>query len=79
MKTQTALLAVSALISSVYATPVLEARATSVSNAKTPVVSTKGNAFFDAAGNRFYIRGVDYQPGSFILKDCVQVTFSYAY
>jgi hypothetical protein len=66
MKTQTALLAVSALISSVLATPVLEARATSVTNAKTPVVTTKGNAFFDSTGARFYIRGVDYQPGSFV-------------
>jgi hypothetical protein len=66
MKAQSAYLVASAFISSVLATPVLEARATSVSNAKTPVVSTKGNAFFDASGNRFYIRGVDYQPGEFV-------------
>ncbi|KAF2669584.1 glycolipid-anchored surface protein 5 precursor [Microthyrium microscopicum] len=33
-----------------------------VSNPKTPPVSVKGNAFF-ANNKRFYIRGVDYQPG----------------
>ncbi|KAK6203596.1 glycolipid-anchored surface protein 5 precursor [Scheffersomyces amazonensis] len=26
-------------------------------------ISIKGNAFFDESGTRFYIRGVDYQPG----------------
>ncbi|KAK6462039.1 glycolipid-anchored surface protein 5 precursor [Scheffersomyces coipomensis] len=26
-------------------------------------ITVKGNAFFDDDGNRFYIRGVDYQPG----------------
>jgi len=30
--------------------------------ASLPAVSIKGNAFF-AGNNRFYIRGVDYQPG----------------
>ena len=35
----------------------IAARATSL-----PTVSVQGNAFF-AGGNRFYIRGVDYQPG----------------
>ena len=28
-----------------------------------PTVSVKGNAFF-AGSNRFYIRGIDYQPGT---------------
>jgi hypothetical protein len=32
---------------------------------KLPTVSVKGNAFF-AGDNRFYVRGVAYQPGSFI-------------
>ncbi|OJD34304.1 uncharacterized protein BKCO1_2400021 [Diplodia corticola] len=40
----------------------LEARASSTSSAKTPQVSVKGNAFW-AGDKRFYIRGVDYQPG----------------
>jgi 1,3-beta-glucanosyltransferase GAS5 len=62
MKTQTTVLALSALFSSAIANPVLAARATTVSNAKTPQVSVQGNAFF-ADGQRFYIRGVDYQPG----------------
>lgn len=33
-------------------------------NGSTPVIEIKGNAFFDSSSNeRFYIRGVDYQPG----------------
>lgn len=32
------------------------------SNSNTPAVSVKGNAFF-AGSNRFYVRGIDYQPG----------------
>jgi hypothetical protein len=35
----------------------------SVSAALTPV-TVKGNAFF-AGNERFYIRGLDYQPGSY--------------
>jgi len=31
-------------------------------NSKTPPVTVRGNAFF-AGDKRFYIRGVDYQPG----------------
>lgn len=62
MKAPKSLLAASAIISSVIATPTIEARATTASNAKTPQVSVQGNAFF-ANGQRFYIRGVDYQPG----------------
>jgi hypothetical protein len=53
------------------ATPTLEARASGgsggsggsgTSSGNLPAVSVKGNAFF-AGNNRFYIRGVDYQPG----------------
>ncbi|KAK7720801.1 1,3-beta-glucanosyltransferase [Botryosphaeria dothidea] len=40
----------------------LEARASSTSSGKTPQVTVKGNAFW-AGDERFYIRGVDYQPG----------------
>ncbi|GAB7350395.1 hypothetical protein MBLNU459_g1016t1 [Dothideomycetes sp. NU459] len=50
----------------VAATPArVEARATATSSSSgsLPTVTTKGNAFFDSNGKRFYIRGVDYQPG----------------
>lgn len=44
----------------------IEARATSSATASgstsLPTVTTKGNAFF-AGEDRFYIRGIDYQPG----------------
>lgn len=41
----------------------VEARATSsVSSSSLPTVTVKGNAFW-AGDDRFYIRGVDYQPG----------------
>jgi hypothetical protein len=33
------------------------------SKGKLPTVSVKGNAFF-AGNERFYVRGVAYQPGS---------------
>jgi hypothetical protein len=33
------------------------------SKGKLPAVSVKGNAFF-AGNDRFYVRGVAYQPGS---------------
>ncbi|KOG99038.1 1,3-beta-glucanosyltransferase [Saccharomyces eubayanus] len=34
------------------------------SNSSTPSITVKGNAFFNSeSGERFYIRGVDYQPG----------------
>jgi hypothetical protein len=50
------------LAASVAATPAaIEKRATSV----TPV-TVKGNAFF-AGDKRFYIRGVDYQPGTRVI------------
>lgn len=50
----------------VAATPAparVEARATGTSSSTLPTITTKGNAFFDSNGARFYIRGVDYQPG----------------
>ncbi|CAD0097033.1 unnamed protein product [Aureobasidium vineae] len=51
-----------ALGSLAVASPTLEARATSTSSGSLPTVTVKGNAFF-AGNDRFYIRGVDYQPG----------------
>lgn len=40
------------------------AQAASSSNSSTPSIEIKGNAFFNSeSGERFYIRGVDYQPG----------------
>jgi len=40
----------------------IAARASGTSSGSLPTITTKGNAFF-AGDNRFYIRGVDYQPG----------------
>lgn len=40
----------------------IEARASSTSSGSVPTVTVKGNAFF-AGDDRFYVRGVDYQPG----------------
>ena len=40
----------------------INARASSSSSGSVPQVTVKGNAFF-AGDDRFYIRGVDYQPG----------------
>ncbi|KXL51133.1 glycoside hydrolase family 72 protein [Acidomyces richmondensis BFW] len=40
----------------------IEARATSTASTSLPTVTVKGNAFFNGS-DRFYIRGVDYQPG----------------
>lgn len=52
-----------AFTTSVIASPAnLAARATATSTGKLPAVTVKGNAFF-AGNSRFYIRGVDYQPG----------------
>ena|ERR1700760_4621820 len=45
----------------------VERRATTISNPKTPPVTVKGNAFF-AGEKRFYIRGLDYQPGILFLQ-----------
>lgn len=60
MKPSTALLAASALISTTLAGS--QVKRQTISNAKTPPVTVKGNAFF-AGSNRFYVRGVAYQPG----------------
>ena len=38
----------------------------SVTKRSVPEVTTKGNAFY-AGNDRFYIRGVDYQPGTAML------------
>lgn len=46
---------------SLTATSVL---AQDTNSSSTPPIEVKGNAFFDSSsGDRFYIRGVDYQPG----------------
>jgi hypothetical protein len=67
MKTFTAV-AVLAAVGSVFATPTpteeLVARASSSSTSSTSLtpITVEGNAFFSGT-SRFYIRGVDYQPG----------------
>jgi len=61
MKATATFVATCALFSSAIAGTVSR-RANTISNANTPPVSVKGNAFFTSQG-RFYIRGVDYQPG----------------
>jgi hypothetical protein len=53
--------ALGAIVSPAFATVV--ARQNS-GKGKLPVVTVKGNAFF-AGGERFYVRGVAYQPGPF--------------
>lgn len=68
MKTANTIMAVAALATTTLATHIhpvkVEARATSTatSSATLPTITTKGNAFFNGT-DRFYIRGVDYQPG----------------
>ncbi|KAI9701322.1 MAG: beta-glucanosyltransferase [Bogoriella megaspora] len=62
MKTSTTLLAASAA-SAVIASPTqLIPRASQPSTANIQPVTVKGNAFY-VGSERFYIRGVDYQPG----------------
>ncbi|TID18537.1 glycoside hydrolase family protein [Venturia nashicola] len=61
MRGSSAFVATCALFSSTIASAVSR-RANTISNTNTPPVSVKGNAFFTSKG-RFYIRGVDYQPG----------------
>ncbi|CAI6332846.1 unnamed protein product [Periconia digitata] len=58
MKTFTTFAAVGALAASVSATPAL----TPQKRADVTPITIKGNAFFKG-NERFYIRGVDYQPG----------------
>jgi 1,3-beta-glucanosyltransferase GAS5 len=62
MKGSAVFLLASSLISSTVASSVFKRAATTVSNPNTPPVTVKGNAFF-ANNQRFYVRGVDYQPG----------------
>ncbi|KAK4979622.1 1,3-beta-glucanosyltransferase, partial [Elasticomyces elasticus] len=66
MKGYTAILASAALLAArcVVATPAqnLVPRASGTSSGSLPTVTVKGNALF-AGNNRFYIRGIDYQPG----------------
>ncbi|KAL9096028.1 MAG: hypothetical protein Q9165_001550 [Trypethelium subeluteriae] len=63
MKTSTTILAASTA-TAVLAGPTqqLVPRASSTGSATVPTVTVKGNAFY-AGQDRFYIRGVDYQPG----------------
>ncbi|KAH0361111.1 beta-glucanosyltransferase, partial [Aureobasidium melanogenum] len=62
MKASFAAASVALSASLAIATPTLEARASGTSSGSLPTVTVKGNAFF-AGNDRFYIRGVDYQPG----------------
>jgi hypothetical protein len=64
MKGAATIVAATAALAYGAATPVvLEARAASnTSSGSLPTITTKGNAFF-AGNDRFYIRGIDYQPG----------------
>ncbi|WPH02465.1 glycoside hydrolase family 72 protein [Acrodontium crateriforme] len=56
-------IAAAAAATLVGATPTnIQARSSGTSSGSLPVVTVKGNAFF-AGDERFYIRGVDYQPG----------------
>ena len=48
------------------ATLAIGAGLVSLASALTPI-TIKGNAFFQG-NSRFYIRGVDYQPGAFIVS-----------
>jgi hypothetical protein len=62
MKTQS-ILAASAFVVQALAGPAAVEKRATISNANTPPVTTKNNAFY-ASGKRFYIRGIDYQPGT---------------
>ncbi|EMC99372.1 glycoside hydrolase family 72 protein [Baudoinia panamericana UAMH 10762] len=65
MKCSIILAAAAVALANAAASPArIEARASasSTGSATLPTVTVKGNAFF-AGNNRFYIRGVDYQPG----------------
>jgi Glucanosyltransferase len=62
MKGSAALLLASSLVSPTIASLLGKRSTATISNANTPPITVKGNAFF-ANNQRFYIRGVDYQPG----------------
>lgn len=63
MKGAIAIAAASAALATAAATPAkLQARASGTSSGSVPQVTVKGNAFW-AGDKRFYVRGVDYQPG----------------
>ncbi|KAK5170448.1 1,3-beta-glucanosyltransferase [Saxophila tyrrhenica] len=63
MKASFAFAAAAAVAVNAAATPArIEARASEASSGSLPAVTVKGNAFF-AGNERFYIRGIDYQPG----------------
>lgn len=59
-----AALALGALAAAHDAPAKIVARASSsaTSSSSLPTITTKGNAFFSGS-DRFYIRGLDYQPG----------------
>lgn len=58
MKTFTTIVVSAALCGAVLASPSVDRR----QNSKTPPVTVKGNAFWQG-NTRFYMRGIDYQPG----------------
>ncbi|KAF7874043.1 hypothetical protein EAF04_002715 [Stromatinia cepivora] len=62
MKTFNTIAALAVAGSALAAPSSVENLAARDSSTSLPAVSTKGNAFF-IGNNRFYIRGVDYQPG----------------
>ncbi|KAI9764232.1 MAG: beta-glucanosyltransferase [Geoglossum simile] len=53
---------IGAIISTTVALSTVGAMGASIERRSLPAVAVKGNAFF-AGNSRFYIRGVDYQPG----------------
>jgi hypothetical protein len=54
---------VATLSTAVLATPTLKPRASASSTGTLPTVTVKGNAFWTSDSDRFYVQGVDYQPG----------------
>lgn len=62
MKSAFAVAAASAALANAVASPAANPASSGTSSGSLPAVSVKGNAFF-AGEDRFYIRGVDYQPG----------------
>lgn len=62
MKAAILFTAASAALVNAAATPVQHAKRSGSSSGSLPAVTVKGNAFY-AGDSRFFIRGVDYQPG----------------